>query len=261
LLIQTRTCTLKVGQGHYDCAANGLIHLAVSVRHDLRTCLQGLADAAGGIKVLEKELNLLSKAVALAWRPESVLEPLTKACREQLGKEGLAAYERLRVDSRFRAEARRVRYGRLLKRVGPFLDIDLAHLRAEVDHEFARANACPPPKVPDGSHDIELLPGGFLLWGKVRGELTGKPLGVLRALRDSPGRCLARAEIFRRVWEENTLTNAEQAVRDALSAIRTAFQKAFIKARVKLLPKHNFIPGRGRGEDRVYELNLPPPRA
>jgi hypothetical protein len=108
------------------------------------------------------------------------------------------------------------------------------------------------------AHDIEPVPGGFLLWGKVRGQLTGKPWDVLRVLCDSSGRCLARAEIFRRVWEENTLTNVEQAVRDAVSAIRTAFRKACNKARVKL-PKHNFVVGRGRGDHLVYELN-PPPR-
>jgi hypothetical protein len=105
--------------------------------------------------------------------------------------------------------------------------------------------------------DIQVVPGGFLLWGKIRGQLTGKPWDVLRVLHCAPGRCLARSMIFKAAWEEGSTTDPEQAVRDTVCAIRKALQKACNKARVQLPRKHDFVVGRGRGEHRVYEFNLP----
>jgi hypothetical protein len=187
LLLQTRASTLQVGAGHYGCAAEGLIHLSVVVREDLRWCVGRLAEAAGGVRALHDKLDLLSKAVALAWRPGAAREPVTEAVREQLGAVGLPAYERLRVDRGFRAAAGRVRHRRLLERMRPFLGVDLCHLRAEVHHEFTRAHAPQAPAAPEARAEIVSLGGRrYQASNTAPVVLTEREDAVLQAFANEP---------------------------------------------------------------------------
>jgi hypothetical protein len=101
---------------------------------------------------------------------------------------------------------------------------------------------------------IQVVSGGFILAGRVRQALTGKPLDILRELLFASNFCRSREELRDAVWPDDGPTFPEQAVSDNVCKLREALRAA-LKALGVANPRDP-VPSSGRGKDAAYRLDL-----
>ena len=127
------------------------------------------------------------------------------------------------------------------------------------------------PRVPKKVRDketakptpIEIVPGGFKLWGGKKHELVGKPLDILRELLAAPGYCCTLDALRSAVWpnDESAIAYPDQAVRDNTSTLRITLRNAMKSQGVSFSGASDRAPvlSTGRGKHLSYGLVIPSP--
>jgi DNA-binding winged helix-turn-helix (wHTH) protein len=100
------------------------------------------------------------------------------------------------------------------------------------------------PELPDrvafGEFVLELQTGE-LRRGRVRINLSGQGLAVLRALLERPGELVTREELRRRLWEKETFVDFEHGVNAAVKRLRESLGDSAASPRfVETLPRRGY---------------------
>jgi hypothetical protein len=128
---------------------------------------------------------------------------------------------------------------------------DKARRDMAIEHVAEKLQALPEPPLPPA--DLEFQPGAIVYRGH-REPLSGKPLQILKALAQAPGRTLSLKDIFRIVWGSTVI--GEEAVRRHIYTTRKALRKLLQAASVK--DPQDPIPAVDRGTDlTAWRLDLP----
>jgi hypothetical protein len=116
-------------------------------------------------------------------------------------------------------------------------------------------DAVQPSEVAEASSgDIEIIPGGFSYRGS-KNDLTGRPLAMLRELRNAPDRRLTGDMLRSRMNINDEFVNSpERVIRDTAKNLRKRLKKAIRDAGLHC---DDPLPSVGRGADLTYRLNMP----
>src|SRR5262249_54286824 len=123
------------------------------------------------------------------------------------------------------------------------LSDDKARRDIAIEHLAEKLKALPEPPLPPA--ELEFQPGAIVYRG-YREPLSGKPMQILNAIAQAPGRTLSMKDILRIVWGSTVI--GEEAVRrhifSARKSLRAALQAVGVKDTQDPIP----VVDRGTGQ-------------